>query len=111
MDQNLSHKTLEKILQAADIADLTYDQIESMFLEEESIKDYIPDGICQVDPRNGDRIVYNTARAHRPHDNVPVDALEEPAIANQDCVICLGKTTGILDCAELRLAWALRSCA
>ena len=101
MNQQISQETLKKILQAVDIDELSYEEIESAFLEEESIKDYIPDGICQVDPRNGDRIVYNTARAHRPHDNVPVDEIEEPAFSNQDCAICSGKTTGVLDYAEL----------
>jgi len=101
MDQQLSRKSLEKILQSEDISSLSYQQIEQYFLDEHAIAEYIPDGICQVDPRNGDRIVYNTARAHRPHDNLPVNALHEHAIPNQDCVICLGKTTGILDYSPL----------
>jgi galactose-1-phosphate uridylyltransferase len=101
MDQQLTRQTLEKILQSKDISSLSFQQIEHYFLEEHAIAEYIPDGLCQVDPRNGDRIVYNTARAHRPHDNLPENAFKVHTRQKQDCVICQGRSTGVLDVTQL----------
>jgi galactose-1-phosphate uridylyltransferase len=49
----------------------------------------------QVDPRNGDRVVYSEARARRPHDTNKTEK-EEPATP-RGCVVCEGKTTSIVD--------------
>jgi len=99
--QHLTRSILEKILQSKDISPLNYQQIENFFQEEQIIAQYIPDGLCQIDPRNGDRIVYNTARASRPHDNIPISGLDEFLPKQQKCIICQGKTTQILDLAPL----------
>ena len=101
MRQHLTRSTLEKILQSEDIRSLTYDQLEYFFQEEQLIAQYIPDGLCQIDPRNGERIVYNTARANRPHDNIPVNRMDEFLPKQQECVICQGKSTQVMDVAPL----------
>ncbi len=97
-DEALKIEGLKKILQAEDIEQLSLAQLARLFQEEKGSIDFIPDGICQIDPRNGERIIYNSARARRPHDNRPVtsqSSLEKP------CVVCQGKTTGVLDVANL----------
>jgi galactose-1-phosphate uridylyltransferase len=55
----------------------------------------------QIDPRNGDRIVYSEARARRPHDTKKLE--EVGARCNvplqSGCVVCEGKTTSTVDVA------------
>lgn len=101
MIQNLSRQELQKILQAENIEDLTYQELARLTREEPGIAAYIPDGICQIDPRNGERILFNSARARRPHDNRPTGETP-PAIQDaQTCVVCAGQTTGVIDVADL----------
>lgn len=49
----------------------------------------------QIDPRNGDRIVYSETRAKRPHDTKKFE--KEESTASGECVVCEGKTTGVVD--------------
>ncbi len=99
MDRQLTGEALKKILQIEDIKQIPLSQLIEFFQAEKGLSDFIPDGICQVDPRNGERILYNSARARRPHDNRPADLASGPP--ERECVICQGKTTGVLDVAEL----------
>ena len=64
----------------------------------EEIDEYLPDGICRVDPRNGNRILYHSSRGRRPHDNVPEGGSDIP---ERPCAICEGRTTGVIDVADL----------
>jgi galactose-1-phosphate uridylyltransferase len=100
--QQLSREALATILQAARLENLSFPGLVNLFEAEEGLANYIPDGICQIDPRNGERIIYNTARSRRPHDNYPADA-EHEATAPEDhkCVVCRGQTTGVIDVADL----------
>jgi galactose-1-phosphate uridylyltransferase len=101
MEKQLTRKTLETILQSKDIETLSSEQLKQFVLEEKDIAKFAPDGVCQIDPRNGDRIVYNSARARRPHDNRP-DELEEISMdTEKECLICQGKTTSVVDVANL----------
>lgn len=101
MKRNLDHETLVKLLHASDLDSISYAAIENLFIEEASISEYKPDGLCQIDPRNGDRIIYNSARARRPHDNTPAEKDKIYTGPKQECVICQGKTTQVLDVAAL----------
>jgi galactose-1-phosphate uridylyltransferase len=98
MAQQLTRKTLTKILQAENIEQLSAAQMTQHFQEEKGLVDFIPDGVCQIDPRNGERIIYNSARARRPHDNQPVTSQTS---GEKPCVVCRGKTTGVVDVANL----------
>jgi galactose-1-phosphate uridylyltransferase len=101
MEQHLTKDKLKAITQASDISELTVEQIKTLFLDETAIHDFAPDGICQIDPRNGDRIVYNSARARRPHDNHPIKSDGAIVVSGKECVICQGKTTHVVDIAQL----------
>jgi galactose-1-phosphate uridylyltransferase len=101
MENHISRKTLDTLIQATNIDSLAFEEIENAFLEEKGIDKFKPDGRSQVDPRTGDRIIFNSARASRPHDNIPGEIEEKPVLAEQECVICAGKTTGVLDIADL----------
>jgi len=99
MSQQLDRKTLKVLLQAEDVADLSFHELVLLFQEEESISSFLPEGIVQVDPRNGDMILYNSSRGRRPHDPrlKPSRTMEKET----ECAICRGKTTGIIDVADL----------
>ncbi len=96
MTQQLEREALDDILQARDVEALSVRGL--MDLTREEIEDYLPDGICRVDPRNGDRILYHSSRGSRPHDNVPES---EGEIPERKCTICRGETTGVIDVADL----------
>jgi len=99
MSQQLTREALKKILQTENIEHLPFSQLTRLFREEKGISDFMPDGICQVDPRNGDRIIYNSARARRPHDNRP--ATSSSATEERECAVGRGQTTGVVDVADL----------
>jgi len=101
MPGKITIERLEGIIQSENISDLSIDRIRQFFIQEQDIAAYAPDGVCQIDPRNGDRIVYNSARARRPHDNRPVAANDIPDTDERPCLICQGKTTHVLDVAPL----------
>lgn len=96
--QRLDRQTLERILQANDVEALPFSQLLRLFRQEEAMAGFLPDGLYQVDPRNGDPVLYNSSRARRPHDNHP----PAEALGNaRDCAICRGDTTGVVDVAGL----------
>jgi galactose-1-phosphate uridylyltransferase len=96
MTQQLEREALADILQSRSIEALSLADLVALTREE--IDDFLPDGVYQVDPRNGQRILYHSSRARRPHDNVPAEA---GGIPERECVICRGETTGVVDVAEL----------
>lgn len=100
---HLSQDALKSLLQAQDLADLDVETLLSLFRQEAMLQDHLPDGQLAIDPRNGDRVVFNPSRARRPHDVEPsklVREVEEPS-----CPICSGRTTGIVDAAPLSEGW------
>jgi galactose-1-phosphate uridylyltransferase len=99
MSQRIERKTLKQILQADSIETLTLPELIELFREEEGIDACLPDGLCQIDPRNGDRVLFNSSRARRPHNNLPKPLIETQA--SEDCVVCQGKTTKVIDVADL----------
>jgi galactose-1-phosphate uridylyltransferase len=101
MNQHLNREKLNELLQAEQVDQLTPAQLEAFVLTEKEIHTFAPDGICQTDPRNGDRIVYNSARARRPHDNKAETTGDNGIQAEKACRICDGLTTRVVDVAEL----------
>lgn len=99
--RELTRDKLKNILQAENIETLTLEKIKQYILNEGEIGKFAPDGICQIDPRNGDRIVYSTVRARRPHDNRSAVLASDETESEKDCLICQGKTTKVIDKADL----------
>ncbi|MFQ5957005.1 MAG: hypothetical protein ACE5KK_04470 [Candidatus Brocadiales bacterium] len=91
-------KELAKI-DFGDVGKVDFKDIINNLTLDPSIAQYKPLSHYQVDPRSGDRVVYSEARAKRPHDNVPAGG-EKPK-APKGCVVCEGKTTGIIDTAPI----------
>ena len=100
MKTQLSKSQIKNKIQNKDISTLKLNQIEELFNNEVELKKFSPDGVYQIDPRTQDRIVYNSARSKRPHDNRPNDQ-ENIDIKGKSCVICEGNTTNIVDIADL----------
>jgi galactose-1-phosphate uridylyltransferase len=99
-DQQLDPEQLAALVEAQDVTTLSFEQLAELVREEPGLVDFRPDGVYQIDPRNGERIAFNAARARRPHDNRPDE--EAPAgPPERDCVVCQGKTTGVIDVAPL----------
>jgi len=99
MRQQIDRSALARIVQAEDIERLSFPDLVKLFQEEAGTVRFLPDGVCQVDPRNGDRILFNSSRARRPHDNRP--ELSTTPSSAQTCAVCQGNTTGVIDVAEL----------
>jgi len=88
----LNEKTINRI-DFEDISKVTYKDIVNSIIKEPDISDFKPHNICKIDPRTSNRIVYSTGRAKRPHDNRPISTKKQEF----SCVVCEGKTTGIID--------------
>ena len=101
MSKALSRPDLEKILQLKSISQTSYSQLAALFEIEPGIKDHLPEGICQVDPRSGERVLYNPSRGARPHDNRDSGELQIDQNEGQACLVCEGRTTGVIDVADL----------
>lgn len=99
MTKQLDRRSIQALIEAEDIDDLPFAELERLFRDEEGIGDFLPDGNYETDPRSGERVIFNSARARRPHDNRPVMLNEEPH--DRSCLICQGRTTGIVDLAPL----------
>lgn len=57
-----------------------------------------------TDPRDGTRILYNAARAGRPRDNQPSEEVTTNRVqdvGSENCVVCTGRLTPIVDIAGL----------
>jgi len=96
---HLDRDTLQTILQNERLEDLSVSALEDLFRGEEQIGRFLPDGVARTDPRDGSVVVFNAARAKRPHDNAEVPA-ESEEDGSKDPV-CRGETTGVIDVAPL----------
>ncbi len=98
-DRQLTPAELWGIVENRNIEDLSWPRLIEAVRAETKLGRFLPDGFYQIDPRNGDRILYNSVRSGRPHDNRPAEAngKAEP----RPCIVCQGKITPILDVAEL----------
>ncbi len=96
---HLDPQTLRGILQTERLDGLSCAQIEALFREEEQLARFLPDGVCRTDPRDGALVVFNAARARRPHDNAQPPTEPDEEGANDP--VCRGETTGVIDVAPL----------
>jgi hypothetical protein len=95
----INKEMLATLLEAEDISKLSLAELERFIQEEGDLVQSLPDGLCQTDPRNGDRILYVSQRSGRPHDNRSEETADP--LTKGNCPICKGKTTGIVDVAKL----------
>jgi len=96
---HLDAEKLKPLLQCEKLESLTTERLEELFRAEERIGQFKPDGVYQVDPRDGTVVVFNAARSRRPHDNA--EPPKEPEEDGSNDPICRGETTGVIDVAPL----------
>ncbi len=98
MKPSLKKEDLLDVIQSEKIESASWQQVTEWFRAERGLADFAPDGVCQVDPRDGSMVIYNASRAKRPHDN---RSTNPPVNQSKSCPICEGKTTGVLDIEPL----------
>lgn len=89
----LSRDQLAPLVDAEDVSTLGYEELRRLFEREPGLTDHLPDGICQLDPRSDEPVLFNRSRARRPHDN--------RAGARVPCIVCTGRLTRAVDVAAL----------
>lgn len=99
MEKQLDSQILKTLVEVENISTVSLATVADLVRQDSGIQNSLPDGVCQIDPRNGDRIVYTSRRAARPHDNRP--EAQEPVLPERPCPICKGTTTGVVDVAAL----------
>lgn len=97
--QQVDFNLIKSILQSESIDSLNMEKVFSLFLNESSISNYKPESFFQIDPRNGELIVYNSSRASRP--NIGGELDPNTNSKQEPCPICSGNTTGIMDIMHL----------
>ncbi len=95
----LVKEQIKNNIDSPSIDNLTFTDFVSFFRAEQAMKPFVPEKETRTDPRTGIPILYNTSRASRPED---FSTVKTPAAKkSNDCVICQGKTTRLLDMADL----------
>lgn len=92
--QQISKALAAPLIQAENIEDLSGEQLIEIFQNAAGLHRNIPEYIGQTDPRSNEKVLFNPSRATRPKDSPHTNR-------HNDCPICQGKTTAILDYADL----------
>jgi len=96
--QQLKLEDIESLISARNVNDLSIREIMKDILDDAQMAAFLPDSLCQIDPRTGDVIVYNSSRAARLHTtkaSAPIDSRDDK------CPICAAKSTGVIDLQPL----------
>ena len=96
--QQIKLEAIEALISARNVNDLSIREILEDILDDEQMAAFLPDSVCQIDPRTGDVIVYNSSRAARLHTTAPVAPL---ASRDEKCPICAARSTGVIDLQPL----------
>ena len=95
----LPEKLLREILVGQEIETLSVTDLLAYFMKETPQNRTPPSFRFSVDPRSRESIIYNPARAKRPH-NYSDESIKKKT-RRDSCPICAGETTGIIDLAQL----------
>lgn len=97
MRQQLKREDAEKLLLSNDISKLEFAQLLDNISHDEQLCKSSPDGICQIDPRNGNLVIYNSSRAKRIYSiNNNIHSTSD----DETCPICKGQSSQIFDLAQ-----------
>jgi len=95
--QELTLEDAGKLIVSTDIQTVNFQDMLDNINNDALLNKYSPDGICQIDPRDGVLVIYNASRAKRIHTTIDKNAaVNEP----QQCPICAGASSDIFDLAE-----------
>lgn len=96
--QQLKMEHIHTLISARDVQDLSIREIMEDILDDAQMAAFLPDSLCQIDPRTGDVVVYNSSRSTRVQTTEHVHA---PKNRDDRCPICLAKSTRIIDLQPL----------
>ncbi|TAA47002.1 MULTISPECIES: hypothetical protein [Corallincola] len=99
MPKQLDFETISHLLPPKPLAEADTELLRSWLADDPKIEGHVPQQLCQLDPRDGNMVIYNASRALRHHD------LEEVALTEHDehegCPICEGIETRFVDYTPL----------
>ncbi len=102
MARKVSDEILKKLTENVDLANLDYEKLLLTIREDELISPWLPEREVRIDPRNGERILYSTARARRPITTMPTSEEDKPEERDEEsCPLCNGDTTSFIDVMPL----------
>lgn len=104
-EPHISREQLEELIERENIEEVEVEELVGLFRNDDDLPSHAPDALCQIDPRDGALVIYNSKRAKRPHDNRSQEAENKNSAENShkadSCPVCNGKTTGVVDVKEL----------
>ncbi len=98
--QMLAQEKLKELTASPDLTELSYADLVDDFRQIPQLADYRPTGICRVDPRNGDRVIYSPKRGSRPTE-LRSRRHVTSRLEHVPCPVCEGNTTLAIDVARL----------
>lgn len=98
---HLTREKFQKLLRNRDVADLDYERLGAIIMEEPKLKENLPENLYTVNPLDGTKIVFNSKRAHRPR-RYATEAHENAEHSGENAsFIVRGDTTRAIDSADL----------
>lgn len=97
--KRIEPEVLQDLVAGRAIEELSTEYLLSYYENDNNNNRYSAAVKSTVDPRSNEAIIYNPSRVDRPHDYQAKE--DPPALSRNDCPICNGKTTGILDLVKL----------
>jgi len=97
----LTLSKIKEVLYSKKISAIDFSEIEKIIKNSSIISKYRPDGIYHKDPRTNDLVLFSSARSKRPHDNENKEKTKKATSADEECIICQGRTTPIIDLTKL----------
>ncbi len=95
-NKELSLQKAKQMAVSEDINQLDFNELIANIENDEILKKFAPDGVCQIDPRDGNLVIYNASRAKRAHFIKNTDNKNNKKIS---CPICAGDSSEIFDIA------------
>lgn len=98
---NLPRAVAEARRAPFDLESMSWARLRQAITTQQDFDRFAPSGTYATDPRDGTITVFNERRARRPSDYQTPDTLSTTPGGGDGCPICSGKTTPIIDIAEL----------
>jgi galactose-1-phosphate uridylyltransferase len=91
----LSIENAKELMLADNISEVSMQQLFESVRSNDTMSQHRPDPTCQLDPRSGEMVLFNSARARRP--DISGTGNKTGKSDGSACPICSGNTTPILD--------------
>ncbi|GAA5215615.1 hypothetical protein ACFSJ3_11125 [Corallincola platygyrae] len=99
MRKQLDIESIRALMPDRPLAESDSETLRAWLADDPQIASHVPQQLCQLDPRDGNMVIYNASRAFRHHDIEEVRTVPEDD--GDDCPICDGVETRVVDHAPL----------